>query len=125
MNRRFLVTLRVLSVIVLVLIYVLFSALMYFGLENPSVIVVIRHVFLVSGAIPLCCWVLLLISRNFGKDLVFLLNVLLITFFHVFVFAVSAHKDGVAYWAVQSIEIAWFLYVINGKKGGWMPITLG
>ena len=117
MNSQFLYGIRVFVAMFLLGIYLLFSSLVYVGLDDPTVITIVRHAVLVSGLAPAICWISLLVSRKL--HLKYCLSVLFITAFHVFVFAVSAHKDGVIYWGVQTLEIVvlfiilWRLYIAN------------
>jgi hypothetical protein len=119
MNNSFFYYLRVFAAIFLVIIYLAFSGLVTVGLEKPTVTIVVRHAIFVTGLVPALCWITLLVSRKF--HLRFLLITIFITVFHVFVFAVSAHKDGFFYWGIQSLEFValaftlWRFYIVNNK----------
>jgi hypothetical protein len=93
-----------------ILFYLALCFLAYAGLDDRSFSAVSRHVFLVPGIIPLICWLAFLLSN--GRRRAYLLGLATgATCFHVFLFAVSAHSDGMTYWLVQLVEMSalWFL----------------
>ncbi|MDU9405463.1 hypothetical protein RTH46_23545 [Pseudomonas sp. zfem004] len=101
-----------------VLAYLFFCYLATRGGEL-TLLQILRHVILVTGFVPLCSWLLVIFkstSATIFKSFVF---ALLITIYHVFLFAVSAHRDGLYYWGVQLFEFAGFyalIRIVNGAR---------
>jgi hypothetical protein len=94
--------------------YLALCFLAYAGLDDRSFSAVSRHVFLVPGIIPLICWLAFLLIN--GRRRAYFLGLASgATCFHVFLFAVSAHSDGMTYWLVQLVEMSalWFLVRAN------------
>ena len=112
MNEAPLYFVKIVLAIFVLVAYMSISVLIFVGLDKTTIITIARHVILVPGLVPVLSWIIFLISRNpiFDKTL-FLLN-LIITFFHIIVFAISAHKDGPIYWIVELVEVGglWLIY---------------
>jgi|GEM_PF-6738732 len=84
-------------------------------LGEKSFISVVRHAVLITGFVPWCFWMFSLLSN---KGLKFILYAVLVTVFHVFVFAVSAHYDGLMYWFIQLIELIFLVPIVNHSIHG-------
>ena len=102
--------LKIFVAVCMVLSYLALCVLAQLGLGRSDVSDFVRHVVLVPGLVPLVCWLgFFFISSPRSASLFWLAVV--VTLFHVFVFAVSAHFDCPRYWGVQLAEIVslWFL----------------
>lgn len=109
--------LKVILALPLVLVYVFFVwAAVHAGATSP--LEFIRHAILVGGLAPLCAWLGVMF---FAEDRILLKAVMAalgLTAFHYYLFAVSAHYDGLMYWGVQLVELlALFAFVRFIRKG--------
>ncbi|WP_157966861.1 hypothetical protein [Pseudomonas sichuanensis] len=101
-----------------ILVYVLFCYLATRGGEL-TLLQILRHVILVSGLVPLCSWLLVIFKSTSATIVKSFIFAVLITIYHIFLFAVSAHRDGLHYWGVQFFEFAGFyalIRVVNGVR---------
>lgn len=100
-----------------ILVYVLFCYLATRGGEL-TLLQILRHVILVTGLVPLCSWLLVIFKSTSATIVKSFIFAILITMYHVFLFAVSAHRDGLHYWGVQLVELlALFAFVRFIRKG--------
>ncbi|MDF9619162.1 hypothetical protein P5705_16070 [Pseudomonas entomophila] len=111
------VFLKVILASPLVLVYAFFIwAAVHAGATAP--IEFIRHAILVGGLAPLCAWLGVMF---FAEDKILLKAVMAalgLTAYHYYLFAVSAHYDGLMYWGVQLVELlALFAFVRFIRKG--------
>lgn len=100
-----------------VLVYLFFCYLATRGGEL-TLLEIVRHVVLVTGLVPLCSWLLVIFKSTSATVLKSVVFAVLITVYHVFLFAVSAHRDGFYYWGVQLVEFVGFYVLIRVVNGG-------
>lgn len=113
-NSYYVWALRILMATPMVLVYAFFAYVeLMENLAPIDMLEIIRHVILVAGLIPLCSWLTVIFLANHETVGKLLLLAVLITVYHYFLFAVSAHFDGIYYWSGQLVEIIAFLPVVR------------
>ncbi|MFJ3450220.1 hypothetical protein ACIPM0_18665 [Pseudomonas sichuanensis] len=108
-----LLLLRLAFFALLLLIYFLFC---YISLKvggGADVLSFIRHVVLVTGLVPLLAWLILIFFAVPPIFIRLVIFVVVLMVYHYFLFAVSAHYDGLYYWSVQLGEVLIFLLMVR------------
>lgn len=99
--------------------YSFFVYSVYFNSIEPlGFIGFVRHGVLVTGLVPLLCWLAMLYWSNPKTRGWLFLIASIATIYHVFVFGTSAHADGLLYWGVQAVEVLllWPVVVLSKRK---------
>ncbi|MFJ4344048.1 hypothetical protein [Pseudomonas sp. NPDC089401] len=104
--------LKVVLAIPPLLVYLVFCYLAMRA-DNLSLVGIFRHMVLVTGLLPLCSWMVVIFKGRRNTYFRLALFAILITAYHVFLFAVSAHRDGVEYWGVQMLEFGMFGWMVK------------
>lgn len=91
-----------------ILVYVFFCYLATRGGEL-TLLQILRHVILVSGLVPLCSWLLVIFKSTSATIVKSFIFAVLITIYHIFLFAVSAHRDGLHYWGCSFLNLQGFM----------------
>ncbi|WP_248920759.1 hypothetical protein [Pseudomonas entomophila] len=113
----FLWIVKLLLAIPAVAVYSFFCFLASHG-DGLTGLEIFRHVILVTGLIPLCSWWAVIFMSTSATVWKTASIAFLITVYHVFLFAVSAHRDGFEYWSVQFVEFVGFYILIRSLEKG-------